>query len=314
MLIYSRYYNLITDVFQWMGRMSGHLCRLSPTEPIEHSVVRHEQYLAHRINIQEGQKVIDVGCGIGGPARAIARFTGANITGVNLNPYQIRQARQFTQEAGLGYQVNFVNENFLHMPFEDNTFDAGYAIEATCYSPNLVDVYREVFRVLKPGATFGLYEVVMTDKYDDKDPAHREVRFSIERGGGVAHVYSAAEAIAAIKEAGFELLEVDDLASRPDQIPWEKQLCNPLVAHTSWSSLAVLSFFYFARASKWGNSMVQSLVSKLEGMNVLPTGSSKVTDLVVTILDGMYKGGEMKIFSPMFLMVARKPVAMEGSD
>jgi sterol 24-C-methyltransferase len=290
-----------------MGRMSGHLCRLAPGEPIEQSVVRHELYLAHRVNIQEGQKVLDVGCGIGGPARSIARFTGANITGLNINDFQLGQARRLTQEAGLGYQVNFISANFMKMPFADETFDAAYAIEATCYAPSLKDIYSEVYRVLKPGATFGLYEVIMTHRYDDNNPTHREVRHGIERGGGVAHVVTAAEAIAAFKAAGFELLSVSDMADYPDQIPWQKQLSNPLVAHTSLTSLATLSFFYFARAFKYGNALMQAFIGQLEQMNIVPTGSQKVMDLVITILDAMYKGGEMKIFSPMFLMVGKKP-------
>jgi sterol 24-C-methyltransferase len=45
-----------------------------------------------------------------------------------------------------------------HIPFPDNSFDAAYAMEATVHAPSLEGVYSEIFRVLKPGGTFGVYE------------------------------------------------------------------------------------------------------------------------------------------------------------
>lgn len=291
-----------------MGRMCGHNCRIFPNETIEQALVRHEHYLALRMGIQEDQKVLDVGCGIGHPARSIARLTGANITGINISDLQLRQARQLTQDAGLGYQINYVNENFMEMSFADETFDAAYAIEATCYAPSLKDVYSEVYRVLKPGATFGCFEVVMTDRYDDNDPVHRDIRHKVERGGGISHIVTASEAIAAMKAAGFELLTVDDLAERPDQIPWQTQFVQlPPETRGIFPSL-LMYLITIARCSKIGSHMLQTVYGKLEGMGVIPPGSQKMMDLVVTILDGEYQGAELKIFSSMFLMLARKPV------
>ena len=53
------------------------------------------------------------------------------------------------------------------MSFPDNTFDAVYAIEATVHAPSLEGIYSEIFRVLKPGGVFGVYEWLMTDNYDN---------------------------------------------------------------------------------------------------------------------------------------------------
>lgn len=299
---------MVTDMFQKTGRMCGHLCRLSPGEPIDQALVRHEHYLAHRVNIQEGEKVLDIGCGIGHPARSIARFTGANITGLNINALQLRQARKLTQEAGLGYQVNFVEHSFLDIPFAEETFDKAYAIEATCYAPTLKEVYSEAYRVLKPGGVFGLYEVVMTDKYDDNNPIHREVRLNLERGGGVAHIYTAAEAVEAMKASGFEIIATDDIGARPDQIPWEMQLSDPWLEAKGLVSGFLLNVLFAARANKLANRVLQTAVGKLEQFGVFPAGAQKVSDLMVTIIDGMYRGGELGIFSPMYLMIGRKPL------
>ena len=53
------------------------------------SIIRHEHYLASKLNVGPGKKVLDVGCGVGGPLREIAAFTGASVTGLNNNEFQV---------------------------------------------------------------------------------------------------------------------------------------------------------------------------------------------------------------------------------
>ena len=66
------------------------------------------------------------------------------------------------------------------MSFEPNTFDAVYAIEATVHAPSLEAVYGQIFKVLKPGGVFGVYEWLMTNSYDPENARHREIRHGIE--------------------------------------------------------------------------------------------------------------------------------------
>jgi sterol 24-C-methyltransferase len=70
----------------------------------------------------------------------------------------------------------------MQIPAEANTYDAVYAIEATCHAPDKVGIYSEVFRVLKPGTRFAAYEWCMTDLYDPTNEAHRAVKLGIEVG------------------------------------------------------------------------------------------------------------------------------------
>ncbi len=58
-------------------------------------------------------KVLDVGCGVGGPAREIAKFTGAHITGLNNNDYQIERAERYAVKEGLASQLAFVKGDFM---------------------------------------------------------------------------------------------------------------------------------------------------------------------------------------------------------
>jgi ubiquinone/menaquinone biosynthesis C-methylase UbiE len=79
------------------------------------------------MSLRPGMRVLDVGCGVGGPAREIARFSDAKIVGLNNNEFQIGRARQYTKEAGLEDQVQFVKGDFMKLSeqFGENSFDAG---------------------------------------------------------------------------------------------------------------------------------------------------------------------------------------------
>lgn len=70
--------------------------------------------------------------------------------------------------------------DFNETPYDDNSFDAVYTIEAACHSYNREKVYGEAFRVLKPGGVFGVYEWAMTDKYDPNNLEHKEIKEGVE--------------------------------------------------------------------------------------------------------------------------------------
>ena len=76
------------------------------------------------------------------------------------------------------------------MEFPDNTFDGLYALEATLYAKSPLDVYKEVFRVLKPGALFVDSACVMTDNYDPNNPEHVKIKAKIEVSPIPVHVYT----------------------------------------------------------------------------------------------------------------------------
>lgn len=65
------------------------------------------------LKLEPGMKVLDVGCGVGGPAREISTFTDCYVTGLNINAYQIERARKHTREAGLEHRIEFVKGDFM---------------------------------------------------------------------------------------------------------------------------------------------------------------------------------------------------------
>lgn len=74
----------------------------------DRSVQRHEYYLGGRLGVSRGAKVLDCGCGIGGPYRNIAQFTGADITGITINEYQVRASRICIKETRHTYTKNML--------------------------------------------------------------------------------------------------------------------------------------------------------------------------------------------------------------
>ena len=189
------------------------------------------------------------------------------------------------------------------MSFPPNTFDAVYAIEATVHAPSLEGVYSQIFRVLKPGGVFGVYEWLMTEAYDNENPHHREVRLGIEQGDGISNMVKIPEALAAIKAAGFELEYQEDLANRADARPWYYPLAGSLGQVSSLWDL-----FTVARMTKVGRSIVSSALEVGEMVRVIPHGTAKTARSLELAADCLVEGGKLKLFTPMFLMVARKPM------
>lgn len=147
----NSYYELATLFYEWGWGQSFHFAYQLKGESFKEAIARHEYYLAGRLGVKQGDKILDVGCGIGGPMRNIARFTRAHVTGVTLNEYQVQRGNELNKAAGLEGKALSVQADFLKLPFEPNSFDGVYAIEATCHAPRRQSVYGEIYRVLKPG-------------------------------------------------------------------------------------------------------------------------------------------------------------------
>jgi sterol 24-C-methyltransferase len=132
------YYDGATELYEYGWADSFHFCRFFQGEAFAAALARHEHYLAAQMGLRPGMRVLDVGCGVGGPARAIARFADVQIVGLNNNEFQVQRARKYTKKAGLEGQVTFVRGDFMKLEeqFGPNYFDAGLCI---LLSPHYTD-------------------------------------------------------------------------------------------------------------------------------------------------------------------------------
>ncbi|KAH9774426.1 cycloartenol-C-24-methyltransferase [Citrus sinensis] len=198
----NKYYDLVTSFYEFGWGESFHFAPRWKGESLQESIKRHEHFLALQLGLKSGQKVLDVGCGIGGPLREIARFSSTSVTGLNNNEYQITRGKELNRFAGVDKTCNFVKADFMKMPFPDNSFDAVYAIEATCHAPDAYGCYKEIYRVLKPGQCFAAYEWCLTDAFDPNNQEHKKIKAEIEIGDGLPDIRSTRKCLEALKQAG----------------------------------------------------------------------------------------------------------------
>ncbi|EKX45940.1 hypothetical protein GUITHDRAFT_71036, partial [Guillardia theta CCMP2712] len=98
--------------------------------------------------------VLDVGCGVGGSSRHIARRYGCKVTGITLSPLQCEHAKERSRLAGLADQTQFMVADALKLPFEDESFDLIWSMESGEHMPGKKEWLEECKRVLKPGGRF----------------------------------------------------------------------------------------------------------------------------------------------------------------
>jgi len=292
------YYDLSTDFYEYAWGTSFHFAPRYQGESVEASLARHEHFLALRLGLKPGMKVLDIGCGIGGPMIEITRFSGAKVTGVNNNAYQIKRGQALVSKYGLDGCCDFMKADFMKIPQPDNTYDAIYAIEATCHAPSKVDIYSEIFRLLKPGGVFAAYEWCMTDKYDPGNPQHNQYKKEIEIGDGIHNLDTTKTVLEALQQSGFEILESKDLSVTDSQNPicWYQPL---MPSYVSWKGF---------RVSPLGIMCTTVMVHFLEKLGLAPKGTVETHRILKKAYSGLLGGALTDSFTPMFFFLVRKPL------
>ena len=285
------FYNLVTDIYEWGWGQSFHFSPAVPGKSHREATRLHEEMAVDLIDVKPGDRILDVGCGVGGPMRAIAAHSRANVVGITINEYQVNRARLHNRKAGLDSLCEVVCGNFLQMPFPDNSFDGAYSIEATCHAPKLEEVYGEIFRVLKPGSLYVSYEWVTTDKFEAEDPEHKEIIQGIERGDALPGLRSYSDIATAAREVGFEVVKEKDLA-KPPSMPW-------------WTRLKM------GRIAYWRNHI---LIMIFAALGIAPKGTVDVHEMLFKTADYLTRGGETGIFTPMRMILCRKPESSSSSS
>jgi ubiquinone/menaquinone biosynthesis C-methylase UbiE len=115
--------------------------------------------LADSLEVEASHHLLDVGSGIGGPARYLAQRFGCRVTGIDLTAEFCEVARHLTGLLGLAERVRFEQGDALAMPFADASFEGAYSINVSMNIADKGALYREVRRVLKPGGWLVLSEI-----------------------------------------------------------------------------------------------------------------------------------------------------------
>jgi sterol 24-C-methyltransferase len=292
----NHFYNLVTDFYEWGWGQSFHFGPRFKDETFVESIKRAEYYLALRLGMKAGMKALDVGCGVGGPMRNIAMHTGSNIEGITINEYQVKIGNKYNENTGLAHLCLLKQGDFQNLPWPDKYFDVAYEIEATCHSPDRVQTFSGVNRVLKQGGLFAGYEWVVTPKYDPNNKDHVRIKEGIEVGNGLPTLVPASHILECMEKAGFEIIDSYD-ANRgvhaANEIPWYDTLNG---------KMSVSGF----RMTHLGRLVTHSMVWTLELLRIAPEGSTKVSALLNATAIDLCDGGKLEIFTPSFFFIGKK--------
>jgi len=142
---------------------------VDPERPSVESLAPYDQFhgrgleateeIAQGLEVAPADHLLDVGCGLGGPARYFARRFGCRVTGIDLTAEFCAVARRLTDLTRLESQVAIEHGSALDMPFAAASFDGAYAMNVTMNIDDKSKLYREIHRVVRPGGWFALSEI-----------------------------------------------------------------------------------------------------------------------------------------------------------
>jgi len=295
------YYDLATDFYEYGWGSSFHFAPRVVGETLKASILRHEHWLAAKLGLKRGMKVADLGMGVGGPLRQIARFSGAEILGVTINKYQVSRARKLALIESTPEErsrTSYLQSDYTDLKaIPDESFDAVYYIESSCHVTNRTEAWAEAHRVLKPHGRLFSYEWVMTENFDKANEEHLRIKRGIEHGDGINNLITVSEMLSHLEPSGFKLLEGGDvvqmaLVNGEEDVPWYEPL------QAGWS-LSQFPMSRVGRAATTGMLTVTDAVGLTKGAK----------DTQTMLQDAGYclvEGGELQLFTPMYYILAEK--------
>ena len=181
---------------------------LAPYDHFHGRGLEATEELASALSVSAADHLLDIGSGIGGPARYVADRFGCHVTGIDLTEEFCEVARHLTDKVGLGGKVTFENGNALAMPFKDAVFDGAYSMNVSMNIADKAAFYREIHRVLKPGGWLVLSELA---RGPGPDLTYPTPWASAARASFLATIE---DTRAALQECGFSITDLRETAEQ----------------------------------------------------------------------------------------------------
>ena len=162
--------------------------------------------LADAARLQPGEEVLDVGSGLGGPARMLAAKYGCRVTGIDLTPEYCAVAEELNAEVGLQERIVIQEANALALPFEENTFDVVWTMHVSMNIEDKATLYDQFARVLKPGGRLAFFDLLAGEG---------DLVFPVPWADdpSISHLANADETRVFLSAAGFHIELWEDLTS-----------------------------------------------------------------------------------------------------
>jgi ubiquinone/menaquinone biosynthesis C-methylase UbiE len=154
-------YNKIIEGLNQLGKDLSKVT-LDDLQPVDEFHIRGDTATKELIELAgftPDMHILDVGCGIGGSTRRLARETGCRVTGIDLSDEYIDTAERLTELLNMQERVKFLATSALDLPFDDDSFDGVWSLQMNMNVEDKLGWLKETYRVLKPGGRAILYEV-----------------------------------------------------------------------------------------------------------------------------------------------------------
>ena len=178
---------------------------LTPIDHFHSRGLAATEQLADALSVGKDDHILDIGCGIGGPARYMARRFGCRVTGIDLTPEFCEVGRRLTRSAGLADRVEIREGSALDLPFADATFDGAYCQNVSMNIAERARQHAEAFRVIRPDGFLALSELALAEP-------DAQVTYPVPWSSDGVHSYleTAEETVRSLSAAGFEILSCLD--------------------------------------------------------------------------------------------------------
>lgn len=179
--------------------------------PVDHFHARGfaaTRELADLLPIRAGDRLVDIGCGVGGPARYLASRFDCHVDGVDITGPFVQAANHLSELTGLQDRVTAQLGDGQNLPYQDSLFDGGFSQHVTMNVPDRDRFFSEAFRVLRPGAFFALTEHGLGD---GRVP-HHPVPWSDD--GDHEHLMRPEETVARLEDAGFRDIDITETGEK----------------------------------------------------------------------------------------------------
>jgi cyclopropane fatty-acyl-phospholipid synthase-like methyltransferase len=287
----KHYYGLMSDVIETYYGDGWHFCAPEfAGQTRAEATSRMYDQVADELQLETGDHALDLGCGVGGMLRYVARRTGARISGVTLGENEVEEANRLIGAEGLQELCQVVQGDCQAMQFDASTFDGVFAVYSLKYYPDLNRVFSEIQRVLKPGGKFVAYCLCKSKIYDEDQPQHRQLLNDFQYSTAMPSLHTVPSMIAAAADNGLTCVGDEDLSN--GELNW----------YSYWVRNPLLPWLVKSR-------IVYGLARSAEAVRILPRGFARFNDTFLAgTLRHIIRGGQTGVLTGSALLTFKKKI------